>query len=133
MTRLMLIFFVEQREEFRVLQKILPGKRQKPDDRLAGAKLFEIELPYGGTNVVVSTFKNGEVKGLLVADMIINHPLVCAGGFGDTAKTRAAKAVTREFGGRSPHDAYAHSFRIALPAAVLFLRNAWPLPLHRVT
>src|SRR5690348_15492713 len=105
MARPMLIFFVEQREEFRILQKILPGKRQKPDNRLARAKLFEIELPLGGANVVVSTFKNGEVEGFLVADMVIDHALVCARGFGDTAKTRAAKAITREFGGCGAHDA----------------------------
>src|ERR1700746_1567083 len=99
MTCAMLIFFVEQREEFRILQEILPGKSQELDYRLAGAELFEIELPFGGTNVVVSAFKHGKVEGFFVADMIINHALVCAGRFGDTTKARAAKAVAREFGG----------------------------------
>src|SRR5262249_18078140 len=122
--RTVLIFFIEQREKLRILQKILPGKRQKLDDPLAGAELFEIELPFCGANVVVSTFKNGEVEGFLVPNVIVDHTLVCAGCFGDTAKTRAAKAVTREFRGRSAHDAYAHPFRIALPLAILFLRNA---------
>ena len=109
------IFGVEQRQEFRIADEVVPGEADQPLDRLGRIEMFEIEAALLGTDLVVGGFQHREVEVFLVADMVVQHALVGAGIGRDAVDARTGKAMRGELLLGGLENADPHAFGVALP------------------
>jgi len=118
------VFSVEQRQEFRIAEEVIPGEVDQPLDRLGRIEMFEVEPALLGADFFVGAFEHLEIEVLLVADVIIQHALVGAGAGRDPVDPRAGNAVRGEFLLRGLENADPHAPRghVAISRRVL----PWP-------
>ena len=114
--RLVQVLLVQHGQEFRVLQEIAPGELDQPGDSGVRRQAFQVQRALGGADAGIGRLQHRQVQRLLVADMVVQHALVGAGGRGDAVDPGAAEAVPGELGQRRVQDALAHALRVALPA-----------------
>src|SRR5262245_52943659 len=86
----MQVLGVQQAQEFRVIEEILPGKLDQSFDRLLRWQVSELQPRLGGTDADVTAFQHREIKRLLITEVVIDHPLVGAGARGDGIDAGAA-------------------------------------------
>ena len=55
------VFGVEQRQEFRIADKIVPGEVDQAFDRLGGIKMFEIEATLFDADLLVGGFEHRQI------------------------------------------------------------------------
>ncbi|MGY3364618.1 hypothetical protein ACVWZL_001743 [Bradyrhizobium sp. GM2.4] len=77
--------------------------------------MFEIEPALLAADLVIGAFEHREIELVLVADVIIQHPLVGAGVGRDAVDARTGKPVRREFLLGGFENAQPHPLGIALP------------------
>src|SRR5262249_54541721 len=106
----------EQRQKFRVADKIIPGEIDQALDRLGRREMFEVELTLLGADLLVGALEDREIEVLLVADVIIKHALVGAGLLCNAVNPRAADPVGGEFLLGGLEDAQPHTLGVALPS-----------------
>src|SRR5262249_7589869 len=81
----------------------------------------------------IGAFKHGQVETVLVAEIVIDHPLVGARALGDRVDTRAGVALLGEFGHGGGQNRRAGALGIARPRAAgpFGIPSLAPGPQHR--
>ncbi len=115
MARLRQIFGVQQRQKFRIANKIIPGEVDQPLDRPGRIEMFQIKPALLDADFFIGAFEHRQIEIVLLADVIIQHALVGAGFGRDAVDARAGKAVGGKFLLRGLEDAKPHALGIALP------------------
>ncbi|MNT50402.1 hypothetical protein D3C72_1873210 [compost metagenome] len=93
----MQVFAVDQGQEVRVLQVVLPGEGHQLGDRLDRGQLFELELAFGLADVLVGRFEHGLEQPLFVAEVLIDHAFVGLGAQRDAVDACATQPQLGEF------------------------------------
>ena len=70
---------VEQADELGVLDEVAPGEERELAQRLLGVAVAEVERRLGAADAGVGLLEHDEVERLLVAEVVVEHPLVGAG------------------------------------------------------
>ena len=109
------IFGVQQRQELRVANEIIPGEVDQARNGLRRIEMLQIEPALFGPYLLVGAFQHREVEIVLLADVIIQHALVSAGFGRDPVDPRAGEAVGGKFLFRGLENAKPHPLGIALP------------------
>ena len=126
MARLRQILGVQQRQEFRVAEEIVPGETDQPLDRFRRIEMFQIEPALLDADFLIGAFEHREIEVVLVADVIIEHALVGAGLGRDPVDARAGETMGGKFLLRGLENAKPHALGIALP-----LQNSFCLGQNR--
>ena len=106
---------IEQRQEFRVANEVVPGEVDQARDRGGGIEVFQIEASFLDADLLLGAFQHREIELVLLADVIIEHALVGAGLGRDPVDPRPGDAMSGKLLLRSLEDAKPHAFGIALP------------------
>ena len=120
MPRARQVLGIQQRQEFRIADEIIPGEIDQPLDRLRRIEMFQIEPALLDPDFLIGAFEHREIEVFLVADVIVQHALVGAGLGGDAVDPRAGKPVGGEFLLRGLENAKPHPLGIALPFQTRF-------------
>ena len=86
---------VEDAEEFRVLDEIVPGEAGKVAHRLGRIAVLQVELGLGRTDPDIGAFQDRDVERFLAAVVVVEHPLVDARPGRDLVDARSAKYPVR--------------------------------------
>jgi hypothetical protein len=76
-----------------------------------------MQILLGGADRLIGRLQHREVEALLVAEVVIDHPLVDARRLGDGIDTRAGQAFRRELGRGRRQDRGARAFGVARDGA----------------
>ena len=105
MPRLVQVFAVDQRQEFRVVEIVLPGEAHEARDRLCRGELVEHQPLLGPADIGPRLFENGREQAFLAPEVMIDHALVDLRPLGDGIDPGAREAAAGEFklgGGEEP-------------------------------
>src|ERR1700674_6129795 len=89
-SRPMQVLAIEQGEEFRVVEKILPGKGDQLADRFDRWQGEQVQLALGVAYGFVSIFQNREEQIVLALKVVIQHALVRPGATRHIFDSRSA-------------------------------------------
>ena len=106
---------VEQREKFRIAQKIVPGEVDQPPDRFERIEMLEIQRSFLCADLFIGAFEDGKLELVLLANLVIQHTLVGAGLGRDPVDPRTGKAMGCELLLGSLENAMSHALWVALP------------------
>src|SRR5690348_1252213 len=109
------ILRIQERQEFRVAQEIVPGEVDQALDRLGRIEMFKVEPALLSANLLISAFENREVQTFLVADMVVQHALVGAGLGRNAVDAGAGKAVRGKLLLGGLENATPHTLGVTLP------------------
>ena len=104
---------VEQAQECRVLQVVVPGQGDQFSDGDGGAILLQVERTFGVAFVAVIDLQHRAKQIVLVPKVVVQHALVDACQRRNAVHTRSVKAVLRKLGMGGRQDASATVFRVA--------------------
>ncbi|MNY09865.1 hypothetical protein D3C86_1428070 [compost metagenome] len=90
------VLAVDQGQEMRVFQVVLPGEAHQFADRFHRLQFFELELALGLADVLISQFKYRFEQAFLVAEILVNHPFIGLGSQRDAVNASTAKAQFRK-------------------------------------
>ena len=91
------IFVVQQHDEIGVRREMVEGALDQLLDRLFGWQALQIELALLGPDFLVDPFQHGEIKRILVAEIVVDQLLVDAGAGRDLVDPRAGKPALGKF------------------------------------
>jgi hypothetical protein len=98
----------------RVLDVVVPRELDQPPDRLRRFHLGQVEVLLLAPDLGVGTLQDGEKEVLLLAEVVVEHPLVDACSLRDAVHAGAAEAEIGELiGGR---DQYRFTGGFGIPA-----------------
>ena len=106
------VLAVEQDRERRVLDVVVPGERDEAADRLRRLDLGQVQVLLLAADLLVGALEDREEQILLLAELVVEHPLVDAGAFGDPVHPRTTEAIAGELVGGGGEDRLARGFRI---------------------
>ena len=86
----------EQPDEPGVLPEVVEGEADEACHRVGRGERAEVEVGLAGADVGVGVEQDAGVERLLVADVVVEHPLVDAGPLGDAVDARAVEPVLDE-------------------------------------
>ena len=83
--------------------EMVEGEADEPAHRLRRRERFEMQLALPLANFAIGVEKHGRIERLLVAEVVIEQPLVGGGALRDAVDARAVEAELAELGrGRRP-------------------------------
>ncbi len=103
----------EDAQKLRMLDEVVPGERDELFDGLDRLQVCELQLGFGRADADIGALKNGEIQTVLVAEVVIDHPLVGAGFLGDRVDARAGIAFLGELGDGGGEDRRAGALGVA--------------------
>src|SRR5438128_6819902 len=108
----MQILAVQQRDELGMGEKIVPCEADQPANALDRCHVEQRKLLFGASDPGVSSLEDGKKKAFLVAEIVVEHPLVGPGGSGNPVDLGAAQAVARKLRRRRVENGCAGAFRV---------------------
>src|SRR4029453_18557172 len=124
MARPVQILVVDQADQLRVVATILKAEFDEPFDRNLGRHAGEIHRALAAAQVFVDALQHGEIKALLVTEIVVDHPLVGARAASDLVYPTARKPLACELVLRSQQDRFACPVWIAANPGLLWFRSA---------
>src|SRR5258706_12338789 len=109
------IFGVQQRQKFGIADEIIPGEGDQPFDRACRVEMLQIKPALLDADLLIGAFEHREIEIVLLADVIIQHPLVGAGLARDAVDARTGQAMGGEFLLGRLENAQPHALGVALP------------------
>ena len=106
------VFRAEEAQEFGVLQKIIPGELDEFPHGVDRIAVAELQANLGGADAGVGFFKDGKIKPILPAEVVIDHALVDARARGDPIDAGSCQPVCGEFPRRRFKDRRTGAWRI---------------------
>src|SRR6478735_6656143 len=97
-----------------MLQEVAPGKERKLSNAFLRAAGADIQRSLGGADTDIGLLENAQIELLLVAEIVVKHPLVGAGPLGDGIDTCSPHAVFGKFPRSGFQNGRAGALRIAL-------------------
>jgi hypothetical protein len=107
------VLAVEQRDELRVLQVVVPGERDQLANRLDRVDLVEVQPLLGFADVGVGALEHREEQVVLAAEVVVDEALVQARALGDAVHARAGQAAGGELVARRREDGELRAVGIA--------------------
>ena len=105
---------VEQADELGVLDEVAPGEERELAQPLLGIAVAEVERRLGAADAGIGVLEHDEVERLLVAEVVVEHPLVGAGARRDRIDPGAAEALLGELPRRGGEDRGAGALGVAV-------------------
>src|SRR5690606_12299496 len=106
----------QQPREPGVGEEMPEGEADQPVHGLDGPEMVEAEGAFTAPDLLVGVEQYGAVQLLLVAEIVVEQPLVGGGTVGDRVDTRALETALAEFHPRCREDFGARLAGVALPA-----------------
>jgi hypothetical protein len=114
---------VEQAQELRVLEIVVPGEYHQSADCLRRIDLGQVQRLLGLADVLVGGLEHGAEQFVLAAEVVIQHALVGAGQCRDAVDPRTTQTDTRELGLGGGEDARARLLGVAHGARFALRRH----------
>lgn len=93
----MQVLAVDQGDELRVLDVVVPGEADQRFQRLFRGKAVKLQPLLGIADIEVGLLQDGLEKVVLAAEVVVKHAFVGLRPVGDLVDPRATKAVLGEF------------------------------------
>ena len=93
----MQVLAVEQRDEFGVLEVVIPREGHQPPDRLDGLHGVEVQRLLGTPDIGIHALEDGQEQVVLAREVVVDQPLVDLGPLGNAVHARTRQSVAGEF------------------------------------
>src|SRR6185369_15070038 len=97
MPRVMKILVIDKADQFRMATGIVEGELDQPLDRGRRSEMREVERLLRAAQFLVDSFQRGEIEPVLVAEIMIDHPLVGVRAARDLIDPPARETLGCEF------------------------------------
>ena len=87
---------VEQGDELRVLDVVVPGEFGQAAQAFNRRQVGQVQMPFGFTDVGIRFLQHRQKKIVLAGEVIVDQPLVQVGPLGDPVHPRAAQPMQRK-------------------------------------
>src|SRR5512134_2246152 len=116
-----------------MLEVVAPGELDQPRDRLDRRRVEEAQRLLCGADAGVRMLQHREEEALLVAEVVVEHPLVRAGPARDAVDSRAPEPEARELLRGGVEDAAARALGVARAGLARRAPGASPSPAPRAS
>ncbi len=107
------VFAIEQRDEFRMIQVIPPGEFEQSHHAIDRRDIKQMQGLLGSANALIGIFEHRAKQFVLVAEVVIKHPLVDTSTLRDAVHSRTTQAARGKLASRSAQDFRPGALRIA--------------------
>ncbi len=90
----------------------MPGEKRKLPQPFRWGFACQVKTPFGVADMAIGILQNGKIKRILVAEIMIDHPLVGAGAAGDDIDSSAGQTFRCHFAAGRFKDRGPGSFRV---------------------
>ena len=100
----MQVLGVQERHELRVRDEVAPGEGAQLAQAVLRRQVAQLELLLLAADVLVRRLEHGEIQTFLVAEVVVQHPLVGLRVLRDPVDAGASEPVRGELVGGGPED-----------------------------
>ncbi len=103
----------------------MPGEKRKLPQAFRWGFARQVKTSFGVADMAIGILKNGKIKRILVAEIMIDHPLVGAGAAGDDIDSSAGQTFCRHLAAGRFKDRGTGSFRVSHLGRRAFAFGRW--------